>query len=165
MWPKKATCLHFNTASCILILALWFIRGLVAGGTRAGQMGVGGQITTGYKGAHVDVVWEDIMTDELVEQKHKVRELHSLALVPRFSFTNTQKQRFSLVKSFHLFCMWLLRFKLWVSLESDIRFFVCLVLLCSHWPAEHLLNTAVSLFICIDVCLSTSLVVCKVKWW
>lgn len=30
------------------------------------------------------------MTDELAEEQHKIRELHSLALVPRLSFTDTQ---------------------------------------------------------------------------
>lgn len=53
-------------------------------------MGVGGQVTTGDKGAHVNVVREDVMTDELAEEEHEIRKLHSLALIPRLSFTDTE---------------------------------------------------------------------------
>ncbi len=31
------------------------------------------------------------MTDELAEEEHEIGELHSLALVPRLSFTDTQR--------------------------------------------------------------------------
>ncbi len=54
-------------------------------------MGVGGQVPAGDEGAHVDVVWEDVMTDELAEEEHEIGELHSLALVPGLSFTDTQR--------------------------------------------------------------------------
>lgn len=58
-------------------------------------MGIRGQVTPGDEGAHIDVVREDIMTDELAEEQHEIRELHSLALVPGLSFTDTQRPRFS----------------------------------------------------------------------
>lgn len=77
------TCLVLAVAAGLLIFALRFIRRLVAGGARARQVGVRGQVTTGNKRAHVDVVGKDVVTNELAEQQDQVGEFHSLAFVPR----------------------------------------------------------------------------------
>jgi hypothetical protein len=42
---------------------------------------VRGQVTAGDERAHVDVVRENVVADELAEEQHQVRELHTLALV------------------------------------------------------------------------------------
>ena len=77
------TCLHLDAAARVLLLALGFVRGLVAGGARAGEVGVGGQVAAGDERAHVDVVGEDVVADQLAEQQHQVGELHPLTLVSR----------------------------------------------------------------------------------
>lgn len=77
------TCLHLDTAACVLLLALWFIGGLITGGAWALQMGVRSQVTTGNESAHVDVVGKDVVTDELAEEQDQVRELHAFTFVPR----------------------------------------------------------------------------------
>lgn len=48
-------------------------------------MGVRGQVAAGDERAHVDVVGEDIVADELAEEQHLVGELHTLALIARLS--------------------------------------------------------------------------------
>lgn len=45
-------------------------------------MGVRGQVPAGNERAHVDVVGEDVVTDELAEEQDQVGELHSLAFIP-----------------------------------------------------------------------------------
>lgn len=79
------TCLILAVAAPLLLLALRLIRGLVAGGAWTWQVGVQRQVTAGDECAHVDVVGEDVVTDELAEEQHQVRELHALALIPRLS--------------------------------------------------------------------------------
>lgn len=80
------TCLHLDTAACVLLLALRFIGGFVAGGTWAGQVGVRSQIPSRYERAHVDVVGEDVVTDELTEEQDQVGELHSFTFIPRLRY-------------------------------------------------------------------------------
>lgn len=54
-------------------------------------MGVRGQVTTGDECAHVDVVGKDVVADELAEEQHQVRELHTLALITRLGYTEGHK--------------------------------------------------------------------------
>lgn len=77
------TCLILAIAASLLLFALRFIRGLIAGGARARQVGVRSQVTTGNKRAHVDVVGKDVVTDELTEEQDQVGELHSFTFIPR----------------------------------------------------------------------------------
>lgn len=62
-------------------------------------MRVGGQVATGDERAHVDVVGEDVVTDELAEEQHEIGEFHPLALVSRLSFTNTQTYSYLNIQS------------------------------------------------------------------
>lgn len=80
---RQASVLHLNAAACVLLLAIRFVRVLVAGGARARQVTVRGQVAAGDECAHVDVVREDVVTDELAEEQHQVGEFYSLILVPR----------------------------------------------------------------------------------
>lgn len=50
-------------------------------------MGIRGQVTTGDECAHIDVVGKDIVTNELAEEQHQVRELHTLTLITRLRCT------------------------------------------------------------------------------
>lgn len=77
------TCLHLDTAACVLLLALGFVGGLITGGAGARQVGVGRQVAAGNERAHVDVVGKDVVADELAEEQDKVGELHSFTLVPQ----------------------------------------------------------------------------------
>lgn len=78
---RPPTCLVLAVAAGLLIFAFRFIRRLVAGGARARQVGVRGQVATGNKRAHVDVVGKDVVTNQLAEEQDQVGELHSLAFV------------------------------------------------------------------------------------
>lgn len=56
-------------------------------------MRIHGEITPGDERAHVDVVGEDIMSDQLTEQQHQIKELHLLVFLPRISWKdNTDSQ-------------------------------------------------------------------------
>jgi len=80
------TCLHLDTAACILLFALRLIGGLIAGGTRARQVGVRSKVTAGNERAHVDVVGKDVVTDELTEEKDQVGEFYTFTFIPRLSY-------------------------------------------------------------------------------
>lgn len=85
------TCLHLDTAACILLFALRFIGGLVARGAWPRQVGVRSQVAAGNQRAHVDVVGKDVVADELTEQKDQVGELYSLAFVSWLRFKRSRK--------------------------------------------------------------------------
>lgn len=78
----EQTCLVLAAAARLLLLALGLVGRLVAGRARARQVGVRGQVAAGDERAHVDVVGEDVVADELAEEQHQVGEFHPLALVP-----------------------------------------------------------------------------------
>lgn len=85
------TCLVLATAACLLLLALRLIRGLIAGGARARQVGVRSQVTTGNECAHVDVVGKDVVTDELAEEQDQIGELHSFIFIPRLRYRREKR--------------------------------------------------------------------------
>lgn len=91
------TCLHLDTAACILLFALRFIGGFVTWGTWPRQVGVRSQVTAGNQRAHVDVVGKDVVANELTEQKDQVGELYSLTFVSGLRFKGVEKR----LKSFN----------------------------------------------------------------
>lgn len=77
------TNLHFDATPSILLFALGVVGGFVTGRAGTGQVRIAGKVAAGDECAHVNIVGEDIMADELTEEEHQIGELHALALVPR----------------------------------------------------------------------------------